>query len=101
MSPKIEGRARSWCNNRTTLDYASILAQSERDLSLVFISLLHVRYSLRDGQETKILKWDKVEWREMQVGLLGKGTIGNGVENLSREHSHEEKNRVRLQTKAR
>ena len=70
------------------------------DLSLVFRSLFCVRYSLGDGQETRLLKWDKVEWREMQVGLLGKGTIGNGVENPGREHLQEEKNGMGLQIEA-
>ena len=37
----------------------------------------------------------------MQVGLSGKGTIGNGVENLSREYLHEENNGMELQMEER
>ena len=53
------------------------------------------------NQGARILNGEKCINVRCMVGLSGQGTIGNGVENLCREHLHKEKNGVGLQIEAR
>ena len=70
LSPKVaEGPLRG--NNRTTLDCASVLAQSERDLSFCLRSLFRVRFSVKDSQGARILNGTKCIKVRCKVGLSG------------------------------
>ena len=70
---------------------------SIREVSLVCLqSLLHVIYSIKDGQGARILNGTKCINVRCMVGLSGKGTSGNGVKNLRREHLHQGKNGMGL-----